>query len=76
MHDAGCDAPAGIASCDCTTAVGYQGPVCADDIDECTATDSNAHLCLNGGECQNNIGGYTCNCTMTDFIGTFCDIGE
>lgn len=49
----------------------YQGPFCAEDVDECLDKP-----CKNGGICLNRYGDFLCDCSNTKFIGKFCDVIE
>ena len=40
------------------------------DIDECATSP-----CQNGGSCNDQINGYTCNCT-SQYFGTNCEYGN
>ena len=53
--------------CICTD--GWGGDTCTEDVDECLG--SSAPLCLNGGTCVNNLGGYSCRCTP-EYTGPEC----
>ena len=44
--------------------------MCFSDIDDC---DTNP--CLNGGTCQDEVNGYTCNC-VAGFNGATCNNGK
>ena len=39
--------------------VGFSGPMCKDDIDECLTADV---YCVNSAGCSNSNGTYTCTC--------------
>ncbi|XP_061164593.1 protein crumbs-like isoform X2 [Saccostrea echinata] len=46
--------------CNCSgDGIGYTGPDCGEDYDECTAESP----CANGATCLNYDGGYNCSCT-------------
>ncbi|XP_022081949.1 protein jagged-1-like [Acanthaster planci] len=51
----------------CTCARGYNGALCADDIDECEEEGD----CPDRSECVNSIGSYTCVC-IQGFKGQEC----
>ncbi|PIK46066.1 putative neurogenic locus Notch protein-like [Apostichopus japonicus] len=57
----------GDVVCDCQP--GFAGTTGCVDVDECTA-DSNP--CMNGGQCLNRFGTYTCNCPDTH-TGVNCE---
>lgn len=46
---------------------GYTGATCSIDVDECARQP-----CLHGGKCVNEPGTFSCDCSSTDYIGTFC----
>lgn len=54
-HTAACQDGLGAPTCTCTA--GWQGPTCAEDVDECLGAP-----CSNGGACANTVGGFTCDC--------------
>ena len=68
-----CTDTTGSFTCDCTSA--FDGNLCQNDVDEC---DTETHACQHSSLCENNIGGYTCNCEGTGFTGDYChvDINE
>jgi len=45
------------------------GDYCEDDVNECEASTT---ACLNGAACINELGSYSCNCTL-GYIGRRCD---
>ncbi|KAH8379700.1 hypothetical protein KR009_006651 [Drosophila setifemur] len=56
--------------CECTA--GWQGPTCADDVNECfdlAGTDLDG--CFNNGQCINTPGSYRCVC-RNGFSGAHC----
>nr|DBA25188.1 TPA: hypothetical protein GDO54_012746 [Pyxicephalus adspersus] len=55
--------------CLCTD--NWQGPVCADDVDECQKYGGTALGCQNGGICKNTPGYYSCTCTP-EWYGPQC----
>ena len=57
----------GSYTCDCSTAPGWTGTLCADSIDDC-----GAHACVNNGVCIDGHQGYTCNC-LAGYEGTYCE---
>ena len=59
------DGPRGV----CVCKDGWGGDTCEEDIDECL--DSSTTLCLNGGSCVNEPGGYSCSCTP-EYTGPDC----
>lgn len=59
---------AGGASFHCDCPPGYQGPRCAQDVDECAV-----HLCQNDAWCQNRQGSYQCFC-LPGFTGKHCHV--
>ena len=71
-----CTNYAGNYSCSCRsgfTGNGYDGLVVSrgtncTDIDECTATDANAHTCDPNAECDNEVGHFDCACN-SGFLG-------
>ena len=76
QHGGTCVGTSGTAICDCSSVRGYDGTTCNDDIDECIASEPNAHQCQNSGVCQNIDGGYKCDCIATDYIGERCENSE
>lgn len=71
---AGLDCTAAVDSCtttfagdfDCTCALGWQGEVCDEDIDECLENP-----CLYGA-CTNEMGSFSCQCDE-GWAGALCD---
>ncbi|XP_053569959.1 cubilin [Bombina bombina] len=55
--------------CLCTTK--WQGPFCADDVNECQLYDETALGCHNGGICSNTPGSYSCSCPP-EWFGPQC----
>ena len=47
----------------------YTGVNCETDINEC---DASANLCMNGGQCFNEIGSFRCECAV-GFTGHLCE---
>lgn len=45
------------------------GPRCDIDIDDCESQP-----CQNRGQCKDELGGFTCNCTGTGFTGNHCEV--
>ena len=72
MNEGGCDGSSGSPVCDCSTASGYTGVNCTEDIDECL----DPNTCHNGGLCNNTEGHFTCDCASTGYIGDLCEIGK
>uniref|UniRef100_A0A915PEK5 Uncharacterized protein n=1 Tax=Setaria digitata TaxID=48799 RepID=A0A915PEK5_9BILA len=54
-------------SFECTCTSGFDGALCADDIDECVKSP-----CANGAICLNTFGSFTCLC-KDGFRGTLCE---
>jgi hypothetical protein len=52
---------------DCDCDAGYRGTRCQTNIDDC---DPNP--CLNGGECDDGVDEYTCDCDGTGYVGSRC----
>ena len=46
------------ASCNCT-GIGYNGPLCGDDINECSIDNGG---CDTNAICTNTVGSYNCSC--------------
>ena len=42
-------------------------------MDECSAA---VDPCANGGQCQNTVGSYSCDCTDTGYTGLGCETGK
>ncbi|KAG8443219.1 hypothetical protein GDO86_011865 [Hymenochirus boettgeri] len=57
--------------CLCTD--NWQGPVCADDVNECQRFGETALGCQNGGTCVNTPGSYRCTCTP-EWYGPLCTL--
>ncbi|XP_077347020.1 cubilin isoform X1 [Lithobates pipiens] len=55
----------------CSCPDNWQGPVCADDVNECQRYDGTALDCQNGGICENTPGSYSCTCTP-EWYGPQC----
>ena len=66
-------------TCDCTgmpksasqfekSGLGYESTLCEEETDECLSTP-----CQNGGECDDQINQFVCNCTGTGFEGVVCE---
>ncbi|MEE6466793.1 hypothetical protein FKM82_007054 [Ascaphus truei] len=55
----------------CLCASKWQGPLCADDVNECQMYDGTALGCHNGGVCVNTPGSYSCTCTP-EWNGPHC----
>ncbi|XP_053323004.1 cubilin [Spea bombifrons] len=55
--------------CMCTSK--WQGPICADDVNECQIYEGTALGCHNGGLCTNTPGSYSCSCTP-EWFGPQC----
>uniref|UniRef100_A0A8C5KFT1 Notch 2 n=1 Tax=Jaculus jaculus TaxID=51337 RepID=A0A8C5KFT1_JACJA len=56
----------GINSFSCLCPVGFTGPFCLHEINEC-----NSHPCLNEGTCVDGLGTYRCNCPL-GYTGKNC----
>lgn len=56
----------------CRCADGWGGNLCNQDIDECPATGPDP--CNNGGRCDNNLGGYSCEDCPPNRTGPFCEV--
>ena len=41
---------------------------------ETSADACNPDPCQNNGSCQQENGGFKCNCTSTGFVGQICDV--
>ncbi|KAK7505069.1 hypothetical protein BaRGS_00003639, partial [Batillaria attramentaria] len=54
-------------TCDCE-GTGFAGAQCTVDVDECKEVGK----CLNGGACENTIGGFLCWCQGTGYRGDRC----
>ena len=52
----------------CVCALGWAGPLCESDLDECAVRP-----CANGGACSDGFASYTCNCAY-GFDGSNCTI--
>jgi Calcium-binding EGF domain/Human growth factor-like EGF len=50
----------------CVCPVGFRGRHCQDDIDECESQLSVP--CPPGATCRNNLGGYTCQCSVGEMM--------
>ncbi|KAM4705286.1 LOW QUALITY PROTEIN: cubilin [Rhinophrynus dorsalis] len=57
--------------CVCTSR--WQGPICADDVNECQINDGTALGCQNGGTCVNTPGSYSCTCNP-EWYGPQCTL--
>ena len=53
----------------CTCPMGFEGDRCQ-NIDECALSQN---VCLNGGTCENTVGGVTCQCGR-NWIGSSCEV--
>ncbi|KAK3593640.1 hypothetical protein CHS0354_025531 [Potamilus streckersoni] len=51
----------------CVCYDGFEGYLCDINKDDCVNNQ-----CQNGGQCVDLVGGYTCNCTGTEFIAPHC----
>ena len=71
MHNGVCDGTSGSPVCNCSTAYGYTGVTCNDDINECLGSSH----CSNSGICNNTPGSFTCDCTDTGYVGERCETG-
>ncbi|XP_063777593.1 cubilin [Pseudophryne corroboree] len=49
----------------------WQGPTCADDVNECQLYAGTALGCHNGGTCENTPGSYSCSCSP-EWYGPQC----
>ncbi|KAE8596094.1 hypothetical protein XENTR_v10015965 [Xenopus tropicalis] len=49
----------------------WQGPTCAEDVNECQRYGGTALGCQNGGLCQNTPGSYSCSCPP-EWYGPLC----
>lgn len=58
----------------CTCPLGFTGPYCETNIDDCAADDKGNVPCKNEGKCHDGINTYTCNCTGTGYTGVDCSI--
>ena len=56
--------------CQCM-GTGFRGRTCETDIDECSQLAN----CFNGGTCSNDVGSYTCECTI-GYSGDFCEVRD
>ncbi|KAM3727370.1 Uncharacterized protein ACO02O_04038 [Dirofilaria immitis] len=65
QHNAACIQVNDTFACTCT--IGFDGALCANDIDECITTP-----CKNDAICVNTLGSFICLC-KDGFQGTLCD---
>lgn len=59
----------GINSFTCQCPVGFTGPFCLMEINEC-----DSHPCLNKGSCVDSLGTYRCICPL-GYTGKNCQVG-
>lgn len=67
LNGGACIDGVGAFQCDCTD-TGYVGPVCQNNIDEC----STSNPCQNGALCFDTYGSYTCECA-SGYGGVNCN---
>lgn len=60
----------GINSFTCQCPVGFTGPFCLMEINEC-----DSHPCLNKGSCVDSLGTYRCICPL-GYTGKNCQVGD
>lgn len=58
----------GINSFSCLCPVGFTGPFCLHDINECSSNP-----CLNSGTCVDGLGTYRCTCPL-GYTGKNCQV--
>lgn len=59
----------GINSFTCQCPLGFTGPFCLTEINEC-----DSHPCLNKGSCVDSLGTYRCLCPL-GYTGKNCQVG-
>lgn len=60
----------GINSFTCQCPLGFTGPFCLTEINEC-----DSHPCLNKGSCVDSLGTYRCLCPL-GYTGKNCQVGD
>lgn len=67
LNNATCRVPPDSSKYECLCAEGFTGNRCETNFNDCES-----HPCLNGGHCEDRIGGFTCDCSSTGYSGTLC----
>lgn len=57
-----------MANFTCICVFGMTGRYCETDIDECASQP-----CQHGGYCNDQLGGFSCNCSGTGYNGELCE---
>lgn len=58
----------GVNAFSCLCPVGFTGPFCLHEINEC-----DSHPCLNDGVCVDGLGTYRCTCPL-GYTGKSCEV--